>query len=224
MAGRSGSMASRVWLWSVAHSTWCLPRYRSIKSFFDLRRDFQSERVQALREIADILQKLIVKDHRWNGGEETRRGGDQRLDARCHGAQAGGTSAAEAGERVDDAPHGSEEADEGGHRTSCRQPGHAFFDAAHFVRGGELHADGDGLQALQLGWMRIARGAADLALQLAVACGINRRKRGAGRCQGLRISHAPRGAKDAQKLVALAADPSEEAKLLENHGPGNDRE
>src|SRR5882672_9530020 len=181
MAGRSGSMASRVLLWIVAHSTWCLPRYRSIKSFFDLRRDFQSERVQALREIADILQKLIVKDHRWNGGEETRRGGDQRLgDARCHGA--------------------------------------------HFVRGGELHADGDGLQALQLGWMRIARGAADLALQLAVACGIDRRKWGAGRCQGLRIRHAPRGAKDAQKLVALAADPSEEAKLLENHGPGNDRE
>src|SRR5258706_7339688 len=79
MTGRSGSMASRVLLWIVAHSTWCLPRYRSIKSFFDLRRDFQSERVQALREIADILQKLIVKDHRWNGGEETRRRGDQRL-------------------------------------------------------------------------------------------------------------------------------------------------
>src|SRR5258708_36832937 len=124
MAGRSGSMASRVLLWIVAHSTWCLPRYRSIKSFFDLRRDFQSERVQALREIADILQKLIVKDHRWNGGEETRRGGDQRLgDARCHGAQARGTSPAGAGHRPDEAPHGSGGVTRGGHTTTCRAPG-----------------------------------------------------------------------------------------------------
>src|SRR6266404_590303 len=218
-------MASRVLIWIVAHSTWYLPGSCSIKSFFDLRRDFQSKGVQPLGEVANFLQKMVVEDHRWDGSEKTRGGGDQRLgDARSDGAQTGGAGAAQAGKRVDDAPHGSEQTDEGGHRTGCRQPGHAFFDAAHFVRGGELHADGDGLQALQLGWMRIARGAADLALQLAVACGIDRRKWGAGRCQGLRIRHAPRGAKDAQKRVALAADPSEEAKLLENHGPGNDRE
>src|SRR5258708_6529850 len=74
------------------------------------------------------------------------------------------------------------------------------------------------------GRVRIARGGANLALQFAIARRIDRRKRGAGRCQGLRIRHASGGTKNAQELVALAADASEHAKLLENHGPGNDRE
>src|SRR6266850_8084613 len=213
-------MASRVLIWIVAHSTWYLPGSCSIKSFFDLRRDFQSKGVQPLGEVANFLQKMVVEDHRWDGSEKTRGGGDQRLgDARSDGAQTGGAGAAQAGKRVDDAPHGSEQTDKGGHRTGCRQPGHAFFDAADFVGGSELHADGDGLQALQLGGMRVACRAADLALQLAIARRIDRRKRRASRCQSLRVRYPPRGAKNAQELVALAADAAKQAKFLENHGP-----
>src|SRR6267143_2576627 len=218
-------MAARVLIWIVAHSTWYLPGSCSIKSFFDLGLDFQSKGVQPLGEVANFLQKMVVEDHRWDGSEKTRGGGDQRLgDARSDCAQTGGAGAAQAGKRVDDAPHGSEQTDEGGHRTGCRQPGHAFFDAAHFIGGGKLHADGDGLQAFQLGWMRVARGGAHLALQFAVARRIDGSKRRARRCQGLRVRYASGGAKNAQELVALAADASEEAKLLENHGPGNNRE
>src|SRR6266853_1037431 len=128
-------MASRVLIWIVAHSTWYLPGYCSIKSFFDLRRHFQSKSVQPLGEIANLLQKVVVEDHRWDGGEKTSGGGDQRLgDARSDGTQTGCAGAAQAGERVDDAPHGSEQTDEGRHGAGCRQPGHAFFDAAHLDR------------------------------------------------------------------------------------------
>jgi hypothetical protein len=38
----------------------------------------------------------------------------------------------------------------------------------------------------------------------------------------LRIGYALCGAKDAKELVALTADPAEEAELLKDHGPGND--
>src|SRR5712664_689151 len=87
-----------------------------IKGLLDLRRDFQSKGVQPLGEIANFLQKMIVEDNRWNGGEKTRSSGDQRFgDAGSDGAQAGGTGAAQAGKRVNDAPHGSEQADEGRH-------------------------------------------------------------------------------------------------------------
>src|SRR5258707_9302317 len=71
--------------------------------------------------------------------------------------------------------------------------------------------------------MRIARGAADLALKFAIARRIDRRKRGASACQGLRIRHASRSAKNAKELVALAPDSAEHSQLLENHGPGHDR-
>src|SRR5437016_5263999 len=194
-----------------------------VKSFLDLRRDLQGKSVQALSEVANILQKLVVEDHRRDGGEKTRGSGDERFgDARRDGAQAGGTGAAQAGERVDDAPNGAEQTDEGRHGTGGGQPGHAFFDATDFVGGSELHADGDGLQTFQFGRVWIPRGTADLALQLAIARRIDRRKRGASRCQSLRVRYPPRGAKNAQELVTLAADASEEAKLLENHAPRDD--
>ena len=38
----------------------------------------------------------------------------------------------------------------------------------------------------------------------------------------MRIGYALCGAKDAKELVALTADPAEEAELLKDHGPGND--
>src|SRR5260370_30287195 len=101
-------MASRVLIWIVAHSTWYLPGQCSIKSFFDLRRHFQSKSVQPLGEIANLLQKVVVEDHRWDGGEKTSGGGDHRLlHAPGDGPPTRCARAAHAGERVDNAPHGS---------------------------------------------------------------------------------------------------------------------
>src|SRR5882757_9030566 len=72
--------------------------------------------------------------------------------------------------------------------------------------------------------MGIACGAAYLALKLAVARGVDGGKRGACVGKGLWIRDSTGGAKNAQKLIALAANASEHAELLQNHGPGNDRE
>ena len=72
--------------------------------------------------------------------------------------------------------------------------------------------------------MRIAWGAANLALQFTVAGGINGRERGASVGESLRISDTTRGAKNAEELIAFAANASEEAEFLENHGPGDDGE
>src|SRR5216684_629959 len=72
--------------------------------------------------------------------------------------------------------------------------------------------------------MRIGRGAANLALELTIARGIDV---GEGRAYGderLRVGDATRGSKNAQEFVALAADAAEKAHLLENDGPGNNRE
>jgi hypothetical protein len=52
--------------------------------------------------------------------------------------------------------------------------------------------------------------------------GVDGGKRGACGSRGLRIGDAARGAKDAEKLVALPANSTEEEQLLENHRPGND--
>src|ERR1700722_3755974 len=82
---------------------------KSAESFFDLRGDFQCKGVEALRKVANICQELIIKDYRWDGSDQTRRGGEQRFgNARCHGAQTGRTGGAEAGESVADAPDGAE--------------------------------------------------------------------------------------------------------------------
>src|SRR4029077_15561878 len=100
---------------------------------------------------------------------------------------------------------------------------HALFDAADFFGGSELHAYRDGLQALQFpSWMRIA--GADLAQELAIACGIDGCEGRARRGQGLWIGYALGGAKDAEELVALTADAAKEAELLKDHRPGDDGE
>ena len=91
--------------------------------FFDLGADLEGEGVQALGEVADILQKLVVEDDGWDGDEKARGGGDERFrDARRYGAEAGGAGVAEAGKGVDDAPDGTEEADEGSNGASCGEP------------------------------------------------------------------------------------------------------
>ena len=85
-----------------------------------------------------------------------------------------------------------------------------------------MHICGDGLQALQFRRMRITWRAADLALQFAVACSVDRGKRRAGRRQCLRIGDAAGGAENSKELVALTADAAEEAEFLKNHAPGYD--
>src|SRR5215467_5258453 len=72
--------------------------------------------------------------------------------------------------------------------------------------------------------MRVRGDAADLRLQLAIARSIDGRKRRTSGGQCLGIGHAPRGAKNSKKLIALPADAPEHSQLLKNHGPGDDGE
>src|SRR5579863_3685618 len=71
--------------------------------------------------------------------------------------------------------------------------------------------------------MWIARRGAYLALQFAVTGGVNAREWRTCRCQCLRIGHASRGSKYAEKLVALSANAAEQAQFLQNHSPRDDR-
>ncbi len=119
-----------------------------VKCLFDLGREFQSKSVEALGEVANLLQKMIIEDDGGNRSAQSRGRGHERFrNARSNSAEAGGAGAAEAGKGIDDAPNGAEETDEGSHGAGGGQPGHAFFDAANLVGGSQLHADGDGLQA-----------------------------------------------------------------------------
>lgn len=192
--------------------------------FFYLGANFHGKGIEALGQFANVLKKLVVENDGWDGDKEAGGGSDKRFgDAGRHGAQACSASVAEAREGVNDAPDGTEKTDEGRHRAGGSEPGHALFGAAHFLRGSELHADGNGLQALQFsGGLRIA--SADLAQELAIASIVNGRKRRARGSERLRISYAFCRAKDADELIALTADTAEKAELLENHGPGNNGE
>jgi hypothetical protein len=73
---------------------------------------------------------------------------------------------------VDDAPDGAEEADERRDAGGGREPGHAFFGAANFFGGGELHANGDGLHGFEFNGRRVA-GAGDLGLEFTIAGGVD---------------------------------------------------
>src|SRR5277367_3404783 len=109
----------------------------SVEGLLDLRGYFQREAVQPLGQIANILQKVIIEDDRGNGGEKSRRGGEQRFgNTGSHGAEGGRAGVAEAGKGINDAPDGAEETDEGGNRGGGGKPGHAFLGAPHFFRGG----------------------------------------------------------------------------------------
>ena len=70
--------------------------------------------------------------------------------------------------------------------------------------------------------MRIASAAADLALQFAIPRGVDGGKWGTCGSERLRIGNPSRGAKDAEKLIALPANSAEDSQLFENHRPGND--
>src|SRR5713226_3556517 len=155
----------------------CAGRENLTKRFFDLRGDFHGEVVQSLRQVANILQELVVEDDGGNGGGQTRSRGHECLgDTGRDGTKARSSGAAEAREGVNDAPDRAEKADEWGDRTSGGKPGHALFDAANLFRGGELHADGDCLQAFQFGRMWISSNATDLGLEFAITGCIHGRK------------------------------------------------
>src|SRR6266478_8052812 len=146
-----------------------------VKCFFNLRGDFQRERVQSLPEIANILQELIVENDGRDCSSEAGGGSQQGFrDAGSNGPEAGGPGAAQAGEGVNDSPDGSEQANERRYRAGGSEPGHAFFHAANFIGGCQLHANRYSLQTFQLGRMRISGAAADLALQFPVARGVDR--------------------------------------------------
>ena len=54
------------------------PRNLAERLFY-LSGDFERERVQALREVTDIAQKIIVKDDGGDGGKKSRGGGNQGM-------------------------------------------------------------------------------------------------------------------------------------------------
>ena len=106
------------------------------------------EGVEALAEVANVLEEIVVGDEGRDGGKKARGGGDEGFrDAWCYGAEAGGAGSAEAGKSVDNAPDGAEQADEGSDAGGGGKPRHTFFHAADFFGRCELHADNDGLQA-----------------------------------------------------------------------------
>jgi len=75
---------------------WARGRKSLSKSFLDLGSDFKGKGVEALRQIANVLQKVIVEDNRRNGHEKTRGGGNESLgDAWRDSAETGGAGVSE---------------------------------------------------------------------------------------------------------------------------------
>jgi hypothetical protein len=190
------------------------------ESFFDLGGEFKGKCIETLGQVANVLKEVVVGDERRDGGEESGGGGDEGFgDAGSDGAKAGGAGGAETGESVNNAPNGAEETDERSDASSGGEPGHAFFDATNFLGGGKLHGDGDGLHGLQALRNGIAGGAGELALQFAIAGGIDGREGRTGGNEALRIGDAPRSAENFQKLVGFATDASEKTGFLEDERP-----
>jgi hypothetical protein len=195
------------------------------EGLFDLGGELGGEGIEALREVANVLEEIVVGDEGGDGGEKSRSGGDEGFgDARGDGAKAGGSRSAEAGEGVDDAPDGAEEADEGSYAGGGSEPRHAFFHAADFFAGSKLHADDDGLNTFNFGWSSGGAGGSELALELAIAGGVDVGEGRAGRDEALGVGYTLGGAKNFEELVGFAADAAKEAEFLEDHRPGDQRE
>ena len=85
------------------------------------------------------LPKDVVEDCRRDGGKQSHGGGDQGFgDAGRHGAQAGRAGGAQLLERVDDAPHRSEQADERRNRRGGGQHAHVALQARQLFTHPEL--------------------------------------------------------------------------------------
>ena len=186
--------------------------------------ELQSKGVEALSEIANVLEKVVVGDQRGNSGEKSGSSGDQRFrNTGGDGAKAGRASGAETGESVDDAPDRAEQADKRGNASRRGQPGHTFLYSADFVGGRQLHSNGDGLKRFDPG-MRVVAFTCHLGLEFAIAGSVDVSKRRAGSDDALRIGNTFRGAEDSQELVGLATNAAEDAHLLEDQRPRNERE
>ena len=207
----------------ICFSVACLVAANLAERLFDLGGDFKRERVQALREVTDIAQKIIVKDDGGDGGKKSRGGGDQGFgDAWRDGTKACGASGSEAGEGVDDAPYRAEETDKGSDGAGGGEPSHAFFDAANFFGGCKLHVHGYGSEAFQPRRLRISRMSAHLKLEFAITSGVDVGERRTGSGERLRIGNAARCAEDTEELIALTAEAAKQAEFLKNHPPGDD--
>jgi hypothetical protein len=194
------------------------------ESLFNLRSKFKSKSIQTLSKIANVLQKIVVGNERWDGRQQAGRGGHQGFgDPGSHGAKAGSAGGTKTGKSVNDAPDGAKKANEGCDASGGGEPGHTLFGAAHLFGGGKLHADGDGLHAFEL-WGRGIAGAGELALQFAVAGSVDVGEGRASGNQALRIGHAFGGPEDSEELVTFSTDAAKQADLLENERPGNQRE
>ncbi len=193
------------------------------EGFFDLGGEFVGESVEALGEITDVLEKIVVGDEGGDGGEQSGGGGNEGFgDAGGDGAQASRTGSAEARKSINDAPDSPEETDEGSDAGGGGKPRHPLFDAADFVGGCKLHADGNGLKRFHLLRRGIA-GAGHLRLKFAIAGGVDIGKGRTGGDESLRIGDALGGTEDLEELVALAADAAEETEFLEDKGPRDER-
>jgi len=183
--------------------------------------EFEGEGVETLRQIANVLQEMVVGNKGGDRGKEAGGSGDEGLgDAGSNRAETSSSGGSQAREGVDDAPNGAEQADEWSNTGGGGEPGHSFFHAAHFFGSGELHGDGHGLKALHFLRRRIAS-ACDLRLEFAITSGVDI---GKGRARGdkaLRIGNALGGTEKFEEMVALTADASKDAELLENKGPGD---
>jgi hypothetical protein len=190
----------------------------------DLGGEFVGEGVEAIGQIANVLEEVVIGNECGDSGEEARGGGDKGFsDTWGDGAKAGGAGSAEAREGVNDAPDGAEETDEGSDASGCGQPRHTLFDAANFLGGCQLHADRDGLERFHFGGRRIAS-ARHLGLKFAIAGGVNVGKGRAGGDESLRIGDAFGGAENFEELIALTPNASEQAELLEDESPRDQRE
>jgi len=185
---------------------------------------FKGKSVESLGKIANVLQEIVVGDEGRDGGEEPRGGGYKGFgDAGSDSTKTRGAGGAETGEGVNDAPDGAKETDEGSDAGGRGEPGHPLFHATNLLGGSELHRDGDSLHRLELLGNGIA-GARDLALKFTIASGIDGRERRACGDKALWIGDAFGGAENFQELVAFTTDSAEEARLLEDQSPGNERE
>src|SRR3954470_16205571 len=73
-------------------------------------------------EPLELVLEQVEHPRGRDGHEETESGGDESFrDTGRHGADTTGAGESHAAERVDDADHGAEEADEGGGRRDRRQ-------------------------------------------------------------------------------------------------------
>jgi len=135
------------------------------------------------------------------------------------GAKAGGASAAEAGKCVNDAqtvPNRPMNVN-----TAPWWPARTCpFRRGALLGGGELHADGDGRQAFQLGWMRVGLERCRPGFAVRDSRQRTRWRKAKPRSRSAwGVATAARGSKNAQELVALAPDAAEHPQLFVRSWP-----